>query len=105
MVQTSGDARFVEEHSNEVAIVGQMIVQPLHRVEALKASDTGEPRQEDPGHTATGDLANQLVAPEPSTLTIGLLPIHRCDRAPRKPIHDFRAPDSTRKRRSSPSKQ
>jgi len=60
-----GEARFVEEHLDELSFAGQVRVQPLDRDEPLKARDAWEAREVDRGHPAAREFRHELEAIEP----------------------------------------
>ena len=62
VMNARSDARFVQEHLDELFLARQMRMQPLHRDEALKAADAGQARKVHRGHATGRDLAHQLIA-------------------------------------------
>ena len=65
MVDAGREARFVEEHVDELGLVGEMRVETLDGVEALKAGHPLEAREEYRRHPAARELGDQLEAIEP----------------------------------------
>jgi hypothetical protein len=57
-------ARLVEEHRDELRLVGQVLVHQLDRHEPLEATRASEPSKIDGAHAAPGDLRDDLVAVE-----------------------------------------
>ena len=53
-------ARFVEEHLDELGVPRQVLVQPLDRVEPLEAPRPAEAREKDRPHSPARELSDQL---------------------------------------------
>ncbi len=64
MLHERGDARLVEEHRDELRILGVLRVQPLDREPLGEPARPCEAPQVDRGHAAGRDLTEQRVAPD-----------------------------------------
>ncbi|MCU0675200.1 MAG: hypothetical protein MUE69_20705 [Myxococcota bacterium] len=62
MRDARGDARFVEEHRHELFVVGEVVVDDLHREVTLETGRAHTAAQEDARHPASCDLPQQLVS-------------------------------------------
>ena len=61
----AGDARFVEQHVDELGLGGELRQEHLDRHVALEAAERLHARAEDLGHAAATDPLDQRVAVEP----------------------------------------
>ncbi len=62
MMNARRDARFVEEHLDELFLTGKVRVEPLHRHEALEAADAREAREIHRRHAAGRNFADEFIA-------------------------------------------
>jgi hypothetical protein len=62
--QAGGQAALVEEHADEVGVVGQVREDALDRDQAREAGDARQPGHEQLGHAALAERDQQLVAAE-----------------------------------------
>lgn len=58
------EARLIEEHRDELRLLGQVRVEDLDGEQPLEAASAGEPREIDGAHPPSGDLGDELVAAE-----------------------------------------
>ena len=59
-----GEARLVEEHRDELGILGELRVEALDRDRAREADRTEQPPEVDRRHAAGGDLVVERIAPD-----------------------------------------
>jgi hypothetical protein len=64
MVKVGDDARFVEEHVDDRAIEREVREDPLDDDGPLEAVRTAQPAKQDLRHSADGEPAHDLVAPD-----------------------------------------
>ena len=62
VVKAGRQARFIEEHGNELGLAREVGVQPLDREEALEVRHAEDAREIHRSHAALGQLGHQLIA-------------------------------------------
>ena len=68
VVEAGREARLVEEHLDEVLLLGEVRVQPFDRDETLETRDADEAREVDGGHASGRELRDELESVEPFSL-------------------------------------
>lgn len=79
MIETRRDARLVDQHLDELRLLGEVRAQPLdHRELAeARAGRTGHDREEDVGHPAVPELGDQSIFSERRLAHPGRPPVSR----------------------------
>ena len=79
------EPRLLEEHRDELGVLGEVRMQALDRDRAREADGPEQAREMDCGHTAGGDLAVQRVSPQTSAVIRAGLLRHWSERLPPMP--------------------
>ena len=64
VVQLGGEARLLEEHEDELRVLGHVLLEDLHHEELVEPARTSNEREVDDAHPAARELRDQAVAPD-----------------------------------------